>query len=251
MSDPGRISTAPKSLWQRIRGPVIFAVVSLTVIWGLLPRVPQNWGIQFGVPYLVFFSLAVLSATLFFILLNWGPIRQPSSPVMTFMSILLVYVATVGGLVAFGLWYYPQFEIPQSAVETGKEQEAEIAAEERGKEVFLSPTFACFACHTIVALGIRGGQRGPDLSDVGRQAETRKTGMSAEEYLKESLVNPWACFTPLPGSELAECQPAADAATTYPQLMPPGYGDRLSEEQLKDLIAFLKSLKGVQSGTER
>jgi len=236
----------PKSLWLRIKGPVIFSLISLAVIWGLLPRVPPGWGIHFGVPYLVFFSLAVLSAALFFILLNWGPIGKPNSLLMTFASILLVYVATVVGLVAFGLWYYPQFEVPKPAVEKEKEREVETAAEERGKEVFLIPTVGCFACHSIEALGIRGGQRGPDLSDVGKQAETRKPSMSADDYLKESIVNPWACFTPLPESGLVECQPAADPAKTYPPLMSPGFGDRLTEEQLNDLIAFLKSLKGAE-----
>lgn len=236
------LAPAQKRLWRRIKGPVIFAAIGLIVIWGLLSQIPQGWGIHFGVPYQVFFSLAVLSAALFFVLLNWGPIRQPSSQLMTFASILLVYMATVGGLVAFGLWYYPQFEIPKPVVEQGTE---EIAAEERGKEVFLSPTVGCFACHTIEALGVRGGQRGPDLSDVGKQAESRKPGVSAEDYLRESIINPWACFTPLPGSGLVECQPTADPAKTYPQMMPPGFGDRLSSEQLNDLIAFLKSLKGV------
>ncbi len=239
MSDPEK----KRSLWQRIKGPVLFAGVSLAVIWGLLPLVPLSWGVHFGVAYLIFFSLAVLSAALFFVLLNWGPIGKPNSPLMTFASILLVYVATVGGLVAFGLWYYPQFEIPKPVVE--KEKPEETAAEERGKEVFLSPTVGCFACHSIEALGIRGGTRGPDLSEVGKQAEVRQPGISAEDYLRESIVNPWACFTPLPGGELVECQPTADPAKTYPPLMPPGFGERLSEEQLNNLIAFLKSLKGV------
>ncbi|MFQ5794647.1 MAG: c-type cytochrome [Candidatus Bipolaricaulia bacterium] len=239
MSDP----EVSKDLWRRIKGPVIFALVGLAVIWGLLPRVSPSWRMHFGVPYLVFFSLATLSASLFFVLLNWGPIRRPGSPFATFVSILFVCVATVGGLVAFGLWYYPQFEIPQPAAEQAEEEET-TAAEEQGREVFLAA--GCIACHSIEALDIRGGQRGPDLSHVGKQAETRKPGISAEAYLRESIVDPWACFTPLPGSGLVKCQPAADPAKTYPQMMPPGFGNRLTEAQLNDLIAFLKSLKGTQ-----
>jgi hypothetical protein len=69
--------------------------------------------------------------------------------------------------------------------------------------------------------------------------------MSAEDYLRESVVDPWACLTPLPSSGLAECQAAADPAKTFPQLMPPGFKDRLSASDLSDLIAFLKSLKGA------
>ena len=234
---------ALKQRWQRVKGPVAFAAGALAVIWGALPWVPAGWGIRFGAPYLAFLSLAALGAASFFVLLNWGPIRPPGSPAMTFASILLVYVATVGGMVAFGYWYYPQFETPRARA---PEQTGETAAEQRGRVVFLNPTFACFACHTIEALGIRGGQRGPDLSEAGKHAERRKPGTSVEDYLRESIIDPWACLTPLPASGLVECQPAADPAKTYPQLMLPGFKDRMGERELEDLIAFLKSLRGAQ-----
>jgi len=223
-----------------MKGPIAFAGGALLVIWGVLPLVPAAWGIRFGAPYLVFFTMAALAAAAFFVLLNWGPLRQPESPAMTFASILFVYVATVGGMVLFGNWYYPQFERPRAAA---PQAAGESAAEQRGRAVFLNPALACFACHTIEALGIRGGQRGPDLSSAGKLAGLRRPGKSADEYLLEAIVDPWACFTPLPASGLAECQPAADAAKTYPQLMIPGLKERMSEGDLKDLIAFLKSLK--------
>jgi mono/diheme cytochrome c family protein len=228
--------------WRRVRGPVIFAAVALLLIWGGLPWLPSAWGVRFGAPYLTFFSLAVVGAAGFFMLLNWGPVRQPHSALATFASILFVYVATVGGMVAFGTWYYPQFETPKVAA---PKTNGESAVEKRGKEVFLSPQFGCFACHTVEALGIRGGQRGPDLSAAGKQAEVRKPGVSAEDYLREAIVDPWACLTPLPGSGLVECQVAVDPAKTYPQLMPPGAKERMSKEQLDDLIAFMKSLRGA------
>ncbi len=232
---------SPSRRWRRLKGPASFAAAALLVIWGALPSVPAAWGIRFGAPYLVFFSMAALGSAAFFVLLNWGPVPQPESPAMTFASILLVYVATVGGMVLFGNWYYPQFERPRIAA---PQAAGEAAAESRGRAVFLNPTFACFACHTIEALGIRGGQRGPDLSKAGKLAELRRPGKSVEDYLREAIVDPWACFTPLPASGLAECQPAADPAKTYPQLMIPGLKERMSEADLKDLIAFLRSLKG-------
>ena len=228
--------------WQRVRGAALFAAVALMVIWMLLPLLPAAWGVRFGTPYLTFFSLAAVGAAGFFMLLNWGPIRQPRSVLTTFASILFVYVATVGGMVVFGNWYYPQFQTPKAAAPSPS---GEGTVEKRGKAVFLSPQFGCFACHTIEALGIRGGQRGPDLSAAGRQAEIRKPGMSAEDYLREAIVDPWACFTPLPASGLVECQAAADAAKTYPQMMPPGAKERMSAQELGDLIAFMKSLRGA------
>lgn len=230
-----------RSLWRRVKGPAIFALASLAVVWIAMPSLPAGWGIQFGTPYRIFFTLALLGAALFFVLLNWGPVGQPSSPLPIFASILAIYVGTVGGVMAFGLWYYPQFEVPRDAGAKGTEQ----AVEKRGRDVFLGATANCFACHTIETLGIRGGQRGPDLSDAGKQAQVRKPGMSADEYLLQSIIDPWACFTPLPGSSLVECQPTADPAKTYPQLMPPGSKERLSERELNDLVAFLKSLTGA------
>lgn len=228
--------------WRRVRGPVIFAAAALLVIWGGLPWLPAAWGVRFGAPYLTFFSLAAVGAAGFFMLLNWGPVRQPRSALATFASILLVYVATVGGMVAFGTWYYPQFETPKVAP---PKPSGESAAEQRGRAVFLNPQFACFACHTIEALGIRGGQRGPDLSAAAKEAEVRRPGVSAEDYLRESILDPWACLTPLPASGLVECQAVADPAKTYPQLMPPGAKERMSKQQLDDLIAFMKSLRGA------
>ncbi|MEK7231041.1 MAG: cytochrome c [Pseudomonadota bacterium] len=228
--------------WQRVRCAALVAVAALVVIWMLLPWLPAAWGVSFGTPYLTFFSLAVVGAAGFFMLLDWGPIREPRSAFTTFASILFVYVATVGGMVAFGTWYYPQFETPRTAAPSSG---GESAVEKRGKEVFLRPQFGCFACHTIEALGIRGGQRGPDLSDAGKQAEIRKPGMSAEDYLREAIVDPWACFTPLPASGFIECQAAVDAAKTYPQMMPPGAKERMTAQELSDLIAFMKSLRGA------
>lgn len=228
--------------WQRVRGAVLFAGAALMVIWMLLPLLPAAWGVRFGTPYLTFFSLAALGAAGFFMLLNWGPIRQPRSALTTFAGILFVYVATVGGMVVFGTWYYPQFETPRAAATASS---GESAVEKRGKAVFLNPQFGCFACHTIEALGIRGGQRGPDLSAAGRQAEVRKRGVAAEDYLREAILDPWACFTPLPASGLVECQAAVDAAKTYPQMMPPGAKERMSAQELSDLIAFMKSLRSA------
>ncbi len=232
------------SRWRRHRGPMLFALASLAVIWGVLSWLPQRWGVRFGTPYLAFFSVAALGAAAFFVLLGWGPTVQPSSPGTVFASILFVYAATVGGLVAFGAWYYPQFQKPKPAVKAPPG--AQSAAVQRGREVFLSPAFNCFACHTIEALGVRGGQRGPDLSRVGAEAGRRKAGLSAEAYLREAILDPWACFAPLPASGLAECQPQADPAKTYPQLMPPGAKERMSEAQIGDLVAFLAGLKGAK-----
>jgi mono/diheme cytochrome c family protein len=45
----------------------------------------------------------------------------------------------------------------------------------------------CAACHQI---GGQGGTIGPNLTNIGTQAATRKPGMSAEDYIRESITNP-------------------------------------------------------------
>jgi len=94
---------------------------------------------------------------------------------------------------------------------------------ERGKQVFV--TSGCGGCHTIE--GISAGQVGPNLTRVGQVAGTRVPGKSAEEYLREAVVNPDAV--------VVEGFPAG--------VMPPIYSTQLSQEQLNDLIAYLASLK--------
>jgi cbb3-type cytochrome c oxidase subunit III len=92
----------------------------------------------------------------------------------------------------------------------------------RGQAVFNSN--GCGGCHAIQ--GLSAGTVGPELTQIGTVAETRVEGMSAEEYLHESIVNP-----------------SAHIVEGYNDLMPKNFGDILSEEQLADLIAFLSSLK--------
>jgi hypothetical protein len=68
---------------------------------------------------------------------------------------------------------------------------------------------------------------GPSLADIGSQADKRVSGLSAQEYLRQSIVDPNA-YT-LEGF----------AANVMPMV----WSDELTEEQVDDLIAFLLTLK--------
>ena len=134
----------------------------------------------------------------------------------------------------------------------------------RGQAVFNSPRAACAACH---AIGYRGGTLGPDLTSIGQ--------IRSERDLLEAIVFPSASFvrgyepvivTTTTGAvhngvlkaELAdeivltvgESQEAriprgqiADMQPGTVSLMPSGYGEQLSRDELADLIAFLKGTK--------
>ncbi len=134
----------------------------------------------------------------------------------------------------------------------------------RGQLLFNSPKAACATCH---AIGYRGGKLGPDLTSIGQ--------IRSERDLLEAIVFPNASFVrgyePLvvtttagvvhsgvlkaeqpdelvltigesqeariPRGHVADMQPGAVS------VMPTGYGDQLSRQDLADLLAFLKGTK--------
>ena len=134
----------------------------------------------------------------------------------------------------------------------------------RGQSLFNSPKAACATCH---AIGYRGGKLGPDLTSIGQ--------IRSERDLLEAIVFPNASFVrgyePLvvtttagathsgvlkaeqpdeliltigesqeariPSNQVADMQPGAVS------VMPTGYGDQLSRQELADLLAFLRGTK--------
>lgn len=93
----------------------------------------------------------------------------------------------------------------------------------RGQAVYNQS--GCGGCHAIENLS--AGVVGPSLSEIGDTAETRVEGMTAEEYIRESILNPNAYVVD-----------GYDAG-----VMPQNFSDVLSDGQLDDLVAFLTSLR--------
>jgi cytochrome c oxidase subunit 2 len=77
------------------------------------------------------------------------------------------------------------------AVAAGGGSDAAVA---QGKQLFVSKT--CVGCHTLAAVPGATGTTGPDLDGVGTRAATRKPGMSAEDYIRESIHTPGAFTVP-------------------------------------------------------
>ncbi|MGH8924176.1 MAG: c-type cytochrome [Acidimicrobiia bacterium] len=67
--------------------------------------------------------------------------------------------------------------------------------------LFLSK--GCTGCHSIQGLATTG-QIGPDLRSVGETAGERVEGLSAEEYIAQSLSTPAAFYVPGFGPTIAE-----------------------------------------------
>jgi cytochrome c2 len=84
----------------------------------------------------------------------------------------------------------------------------------------------CTLCHDIG----QKGKRAPDLAGIGKKAETKREGLSAYDYLKESLVEP-AAYT-VEGYEEG-LMPVISAPPVL-----------LSEGEIEAVIGFLQSLDG-------
>ncbi|MDP9266631.1 MAG: cytochrome c [Chloroflexota bacterium] len=67
------------------------------------------------------------------------------------------------------------------------------AAAERGRSLYLAK--GCNGCHTVS--GLPGTfSVGPDLTGLPARAATRKPGMSADDYVRESIASPQAFIVP-------------------------------------------------------
>ena len=92
---------------------------------------------------------------------------------------------------------------------------------QRGRQVYREKN--CASCHTI---GTDGGTVGPPLTHIGTVAETRESDVSAEDYIRRSILDPGAYI--VPGS---------------PDTMPRGLARGLSQEDFDDLVRYLLTLR--------
>ncbi len=89
----------------------------------------------------------------------------------------------------------------------------------RGQQVFLSR--GCTGCHAME--GLSTATIGPNLTKIGTVAATRVPAQSAEEYIRESILNP-----------------SAHVVEGYlDNLMPKNFGDLIPATELDDLVTYL------------
>lgn len=97
-----------------------------------------------------------------------------------------------------------------------------------GKRLFSGNTLGtntgCVVCHS---LDPNGRLVGPSLAGVATRAAERVPGLSAEEYLRQSILEP--------NAYVVEGYPA--------NLMPPNFAQTLSDRQVDDLVGFLMTLR--------
>jgi len=115
--------------------------------------------------------------------------------------------------------------VPEEEFDTWLANEAVVADDpvDRGQKVY--EQYGCQACHTLDGSELVGPTF---LGAYGRQVEFEDgtTALADEAYLYESVVDP--------NARIVKGFP--------PNVMPQNYADQITDEQINDLIEFMKSL---------
>ncbi|HFE66109.1 MAG TPA: cytochrome c [Chloroflexi bacterium] len=117
-----------------------------------------------------------------------------------------------------------------SGGDEGGDGGATVGNAENGEKLYKQTTIGsasapgCVTCHSLEEGVVLVG---PSHAGLATRAETAVAGMSAEEYLHQSIVDPNAHIT--------------EGFTAG--IMYQNYGQELPESQINDLVAFLMTLK--------
>jgi nitric oxide reductase subunit C len=105
----------------------------------------------------------------------------------------------------------------------GGEQQAAQAGKSLFEQATIGNTAGCKTCHSLEADAIIVG---PSLAGISARAGSTVPGLSAEDYLRQSILEPDAY--------VVENFPAS--------VMPKVWSTELSEEQIDQLVAYLLTI---------
>ncbi len=145
---------------------------------------------------------------------------------MTNSGKLVAFIVAIAGGFVYICHAIPQVKSQPGAVqiEVGDSPEELVAA---GKIVFMSDRAQCLTCHS---LGEDPKARCPNQEDLGERAGKQKAGLSAAEYLVESLYDPNAFIVSgYPANQMT------------PVNKPP---IALSHDEILAILAYLNTLGG-------
>jgi nitric oxide reductase subunit C len=108
-------------------------------------------------------------------------------------------------------------------VPAGRSNEIPDNPMERGRYWFTRPPANCATCHALEPDVVIVG---PSLAGIATRADTRVPGQSAEQYIRNSILNPGDFIVP-----------------GFQNVMVQNLADSLSSGQINDLIAFLMTLE--------
>lgn len=199
--------------------PVAVAVYLLVFLWVVMPLVPEDTGLRLGFGYRLFYTFFVVFGAAVMMLNRLGAVRAPATQKAALGSIAVVFVLILLLPTLIAQAYpYPKGKVPKPG-EGGVEG---LSPAELGRKLFfgegdLQPS--CSLCHRWEG---KGGNRGPELTDVKDRAGSRIPGTSAEEYLRNHILKGSAYHT----------------VEGFPGIMPAFEGN-ITDEQLNAIMALL------------
>lgn len=114
-------------------------------------------------------------------------------------------------------WLAAEIEA-QKVAKIGTDLETPLPAGDPANGAILFTEQGCTACHSLDGTRLVG----PSLQGIGQRAASRKAGYEAELYVRESILLP--------------CEVVVEGFTC---VMPQDFGERLTAQNLADLIAYL------------
>lgn len=189
---------------------------------GASMRIDELRFFAFEHPLQMFIAVALID-------MGWHRAEKAETRQMKFRWSALTYTLATILILSIIPWWRPMLRPfnPDSEVDakiadyTQLEGEGDAA---RGKKLFAEGVGglpSCETCHTTDDTR----RVGPGLGNIGLVANERVSGQSAEQYLLASIV-----------------EPDKYVVDDYSNIMPTGFGEALTEQQLLDLIAYLLSL---------
>jgi mono/diheme cytochrome c family protein len=180
--------------WQSSKQDLIFQTISAGRPGTLMP----TWSDQFGGP-MEQYQIDQLAAYI----LNWG-----EDPALCGDGATTVTVE----------WPEAVEDLPDGDVDGG---------------IAVYQSAGCFACHGQMD-DPASALVGPHLGNIANDAETRVSGVSAEQYIYESILDPNKFIT----------EDCPNGPCNEPSQMRLDYGGVLSEQDMADLVTYYMTLTG-------
>jgi cytochrome c2 len=101
------------------------------------------------------------------------------------------------------------------------------------RQSVLAGNAGCVTCHSLEPGKVLVG---PSMGGIATRAATTVPGQSAEQYLRESIVDTNAFLS-------TGCNAANPQAPCVAGIMPQDWPQKLTEQQIDDLVAYLLTLR--------
>ncbi len=153
---------------------------------------------------------------------SWAP---PAKLTYEELTAVIAYLQSLGGTPSVRVGQIPKPPTGASPfTPSTPKPPAGLSPEEIAEAQKLLEKYGCMACHS---LGGQGGQLGPALDRPGISEEAKELGLSLEEYLRQSILNP--------GAYVVE---------GFSDVMPKDLGKKMTAEEFELLVRYLASLGG-------